>query len=91
MTMKQITVIGSGKEIPRHLWEMAEALGKGIASSGAVLICGGKGGGMEAVCKGAKEAGGLTVGILPYGREGADSYVDIAIGTECRMRETSST
>ncbi|MFN3471112.1 MAG: TIGR00725 family protein, partial [Aquificaceae bacterium] len=49
---------------------------------GLVVVCGGRSGVMEAVCKGAKEAKGLTVGILPsYEGEEANPYVDIKIRT----------
>lgn len=80
--MRQIAVIGSGGPIAEEVREMAEELGRAIARAGAVLITGGRGGVMEAACKGAKEAGGLTVGILP-GPDGRDAnpYVDIAIVT----------
>ena len=61
---------------------MAEELGRGIAKRGAVLICGGKGGVMEATCKGAKQEGGLTIGILPSTINEANRYVDIKIVTE---------
>lgn len=61
--MKQITVIGSAQSISSDVYQMAEELGKAIASRGAVLITGGRGGVMEAVCKGAKEKQGLTVEI----------------------------
>lgn len=60
----------------------AEAVGRALAAGGAVLVCGGRGGVMEAACRGAREAGGLTVGILPGGDRGeANPYVDIAIAT----------
>lgn len=63
----------------------AEAVGRALAEAGAALVCGGLGGVMEAACRGAKSAGGLTVGILP----GADSreanpYVDVPIATGMR-------
>ena len=78
---KYIGVIG-GAKCSRSVRNLAEAVGHGIAKSGAVLVCGGKGGVMTAACRGAKAAGGLTVGILP-GRErsGANRYVDVAIAT----------
>jgi len=60
---------------------MAEELGRAIASRGAVLITGGRGGIMEAVCKGAKEKKGLTVGILPGSERDANPYVDVMIVT----------
>jgi len=80
--MKQIAVIGSGGKVPLNVWLMAEEVGRAVASRGAVLICGGRGGVMEAACKGAKEVKGLTVGVLPGRREEANRYVDIAIATE---------
>ena len=61
---------------------MAEAVGRELARQGAAVACGGLSGIMEAVCRGAKSAGGVTIGILP-GRAAADanSYVDIPIVT----------
>ncbi|OGO68857.1 MAG: TIGR00725 family protein [Chloroflexi bacterium RBG_19FT_COMBO_62_14] len=44
---------------------LAEEVGARLAEAGAVVVCGGRGGVMEAVCRGAHQAGGLTVGILP--------------------------
>jgi uncharacterized protein (TIGR00725 family) len=56
--------------------------GRLIAVHGAVLICGGKSGVMEAACRGASEAGGITVGFLPgMGKTEANPYVDIALPT----------
>ncbi|RMF87066.1 MAG: TIGR00725 family protein, partial [Nitrospinota bacterium] len=53
-----------------------------IAIRGAILVCGGLGGVMEAAARGAREGGGLTVGILP-GCEAteANPYIDIPIVT----------
>ncbi len=79
--MRQVTVVGSGGRIPREVYWMAEELGRSIASRGAVLITGGRGGVMEAVCKGAKEKGGLTIGILPESEKDANPYVDVSIVT----------
>ena len=60
----------------------AEGVGRGLAERGAVIVCGGLGGAMEAACRGAKEAGGTTVGILPGSdRRDANPYVDIAVAT----------
>jgi uncharacterized protein (TIGR00725 family) len=57
-------------------------VGRELAGRGAVLVCGGLGGVMEAACRGAKEAGGTTVGILPGAdRAAANEFVDIAIPT----------
>jgi uncharacterized protein (TIGR00725 family) len=53
-----------------------------VAKHGAVLVCGGLGGTMEAACRGARQAGGLTVGILPGSdRSDANAYVDVALPT----------
>ena len=60
----------------------AEQVGRELASRGVVLVCGGLGGVMEAACRGAKEAGGTTVGILPgTDRSAANPFVDVAIAT----------
>jgi uncharacterized protein (TIGR00725 family) len=57
-------------------------VGRELASAGAVVVCGGLGGVMEAACRGAREAGGQTVGILPgTDRAAANAFVDIAIPT----------
>jgi uncharacterized protein (TIGR00725 family) len=62
--------------------EIAEAIGRELARRGAILICGGRGGVMEAACRGAKAGGGQTVGILPgTSRHQANPYVDIPIVT----------
>jgi uncharacterized protein (TIGR00725 family) len=53
-----------------------------IASRGALLVCGGLGGVMEAACRGAREAGGTTVGLLPgTERSDANPYVSVALPT----------
>jgi uncharacterized protein (TIGR00725 family) len=53
-----------------------------LASRGVVLVCGGLGGAMEAACRGAKGAGGATVGILPGAdRDDANEFVDVTIPT----------
>jgi hypothetical protein len=75
----KISVIG-GSEANNEIYNLAYEVGREIAKSGAVLICGGLGGTMEAVCKGAKKEGGLTIGILPTTNENdANKYVDIKI------------
>ncbi|MGQ9707576.1 MAG: TIGR00725 family protein [bacterium] len=76
-----IGLLGFG-ESDAGLAELARVVGKGIAEMGAVLVCGGMGGVMSAACQGAKEAGGLTIGILPGPvRSQANRFVDIAIAT----------
>jgi uncharacterized protein (TIGR00725 family) len=60
----------------------AEAVGRGLAERGAVVICGGLGGVMEAACRGARDAGGTTVGLLPGDDRGAaNPYVSVALPT----------
>ena len=76
-----IAVIG-GSSPTAHEASLAEKVGRGLAEAGAVLICGGRGGVMEAACRGAKEAGGTTIGILPgVDVSEANPYVDIPIVT----------
>ena len=82
MKMKrQIGVIGRGKA-KGELYASAEELGKEIAKSGSVLVCGGLFGVMEACAKGAKRHGGITVGILPGKEKGeGNEFIDIRIVT----------
>ncbi len=76
-----IGVIG-GNQAERDILKLAEQVGEKIAQAGYVLVCGGRFGVMEAACKGAKNADGLTVGILPGdSRCEANSFVDIPIVT----------
>jgi len=57
-------------------------VGRELGSRGVVLVCGGLGGVMEAACRGAKGAGGMTVGILPGSdRSDANQFVEVAIPT----------
>jgi uncharacterized protein (TIGR00725 family) len=57
-------------------------VGAGLGARGVVLVCGGRGGVMEAACRGAKSSGGTTVGILPgLDRADANPYVDVVIAT----------
>jgi uncharacterized protein (TIGR00725 family) len=80
--MKMIGVIGAGS-CGEEIYELARKVGHGIARTGAVLVCGGLGGVMEAACRGAHEAGGQTVGILPGGDKAqANPYVTIPIVTD---------
>ena len=60
----------------------AEAVGRALGRSGAVVVCGGLGGVMEAACRGAKASGGTTLGILPGAdRAAANPWVDVAVAT----------
>jgi len=76
-----IAVIGGSKATPEEA-VAAEAVGRALAEGGAVLVCGGRGGVMEAACRGAKSAGGLTIAILPGAdRSEANPFVDVSIVT----------
>lgn len=76
-----VAVVGAGQCTPQEA-ESAEAVGHELARRGAILICGGRGGVMEAACRGAKAGGGQTVGILPGpSRDEANPYVDVPIVT----------
>ena len=66
--------------------EVAERVGRGIAQRGGVLVCGGRGGIMEAACKGAKEMKGVTVGLLPDSKDEANEFVDLSLSTGLGMR-----
>jgi len=60
----------------------AENVGKLLAERGAVLVCGGRGGVMEAACRGASAAGGITIGILPGpDPESGNRYLTVALPT----------
>ncbi len=75
-----IGVIG-GSTCEEEICKIAYRVGKLIAKNKCVLASGGLGGVMLHASKGAKDAGGLTIGILPYGKEEANPYIDIAIPT----------
>jgi uncharacterized protein (TIGR00725 family) len=76
-----IAVVGGGKCTPEEA-VVAEAVGSELARRGAILVCGGLGGIMEAACKGASSEGGMTIGILPSDNWGtANPYVQIPIAT----------
>jgi uncharacterized protein (TIGR00725 family) len=76
-----VAVIGAG-EGPPDLLARAEAVGRGLAQRGAIVVCGGLGGVMAAACRGAREAGGLTIGLLPGDdRAAANPWVAVAIPT----------
>lgn len=76
-----ISVCGPNDATPSEL-ETARAVGKLIAESGQALVCGGRGGVMEAVADGAKSAGGVTIGIMSgYDKSVANRYIDHVIPT----------
>lgn len=78
---KRIAIIGAGMcDAPTATF--AYDLGKRIAEVGWDIVCGGLGGVMAAACKGANQAGGVTIGILPGdSRDAANPWVQTAIAT----------
>lgn len=76
-----VAVIG-GNYCSREIAKVAYEVGKRIAQKKHILICGGLGGVMEAACRGAKDGGGLTIGVLPgKDKNDANRFVDIPIVT----------
>lgn len=80
--MKTVIGVIGASEASSDERETALEVGRQIAGKGAVLLCGGAGGVMEAACMGAHSKGGLTVGIIPgASRSDANRYVDIPVVT----------
>ncbi len=77
----RIGVIGGARPEARFE-KIAREVGRRIAQAGAVLVCGGLSGVMKAAAQGAKEAGGLTIGILPGAKTSdANPFIDVPIAT----------
>jgi uncharacterized protein (TIGR00725 family) len=80
--MKIIIAVIGGRKTEKSLLKEAEEAGRLIAEKGAVLVCGGLGGVMEAASRGAKAGGGLTLGILPQNdSKEANQFIDIPVVT----------
>jgi uncharacterized protein (TIGR00725 family) len=80
-TRPRVALIGGSRPDPAFL-ETAHKVGRLLGEQGAILVCGGLGGVMEAAARGAKEAGGMTVGILPGSdRADANRWIDVPIAT----------
>jgi uncharacterized protein (TIGR00725 family) len=76
-----VSVVGSGTA-SGELYEMAREIGRLVAERGGTLICGGRSGVMEAAARGATEAGGTAIGILPdEDRTRANEYLSYSIAT----------
>jgi uncharacterized protein (TIGR00725 family) len=74
--------VSGGGEAGEKACRQAEEVGRELARRGAVVVTGGLGGAMEAACRGAKEGGGTTIGILPSDdRSAANRWVDVAVPT----------
>lgn len=80
-TAPYVGVVGSSEATPEQE-TAAEEVGRLLAERGAVVVCGGRGGVMAASCRGAAQAGGLTVGLLPgLDRGEANGWTSVAIAT----------
>jgi uncharacterized protein (TIGR00725 family) len=76
-----VAVVGGGHAPPEEC-DQAARVGRALAEAGVVVVCGGLGGVMEAACRGARDGGGTSVGILPGAdRDNANTYVDVALAT----------
>jgi uncharacterized protein (TIGR00725 family) len=76
-----VAVIGASMPSPEEA-RLAEEVGARLAQAGFALLSGGMGGNMEAASRGARQAGGLVVGILPTANpDDANAHVDVAIAT----------
>lgn len=75
-------VIGPGDDAPAANIATAYEVGQLAAQAGHIVVTGGLGGVMAAVCRGAREAGGLTVGLLPGDdRAEGNAFLDVALTT----------
>lgn len=74
-----IAVVGANK-CSKKLRDMAAEVGRYVAENGGVIVCGGLGGIMEGAARGAREANGVTIGILPSdNKDDANEYIDLVI------------
>ena len=80
--MKPLVAVIGGSACSPEEAEWAVEVGRRLAQGGAMLLCGGLGGVMEAAARGARDAGGLTIGILP-GADAVDAnpYIDVPLAT----------
>ena len=84
-----VAVIG-GDSPPAWAVEAAEEVGRLLARNGCTVICGGRGGVMEGVCRGARAEGGHTIGILPGNdRSDANAFVEFPIVSGIGMARNS--
>ncbi len=79
----QIGIIGDSKIRNKNQYDICYEIGKEVAQADAILICGGRGGVMDAACKGVYDAGGISVGILPRDENDPEvnEYITVRIPT----------
>jgi uncharacterized protein (TIGR00725 family) len=76
-----VSVVGSGEAFG-ELYEKAREVGRLVAGRGGTVVCGGRSGVMEAAARGAAEAGGVAIGILPdVDRKEANEYLSYSVAT----------
>jgi uncharacterized protein (TIGR00725 family) len=75
-----VSVIGTSTASP-ELYELARETGRLLAERKCIVVCGGRGGIMEGVCRGAAERGGISIGLLPDALSEANPYVSIPLVT----------
>ena len=74
-------MIGAG-DATGELYEQAREVGRLVAERGGIVVCGGLGGIMEAAARGATEAGGVAIGVLPdEDRQRANEYLSYCVAT----------
>jgi uncharacterized protein (TIGR00725 family) len=74
--------VAGASQPDQEVVELAEALGRRLAEAGAVVVCGGGGGVMTAVCRGVAAGGGTSVGLLPGAdRRDGNRYLGVALAT----------
>jgi uncharacterized protein (TIGR00725 family) len=80
---RQISVIGAGVcDEDSEAWRLAEEVGRRLAEAGVTVVCGGRGGVMEAASRGATSAGGTVIGVLPWvAVEDANPYCTQVVAT----------
>lgn len=77
-----VAVVGAG-DADEDTRSLAEGVGREIAKAGYWLVCGGRGGVMEAASRGARKTGGMTIGILPgTDRNDANPHIELPIITD---------
>lgn len=84
-----IGVCGSGAELDPATATTAYEVGRGLAEAGAVVVTGGRGGVMAEASRGAVEAGGTTVGLLPGDRDEANAWVQVPLATGLGLHRNS--
>ena len=84
---RPIAIIGGGLADPRQV-EAAYAVSGGLAEAGLVVICGGRGGVMAAACRGAEDAGGVSIAVLPnLDPKTANPHATIVLPTDLGNRD----